>query len=201
MLQKYKNHSPRCYSWDYGKNGTYFITICTKNRTQFFGEISSGKMVLSNCGCVAEKFWLEIPLHFPFVKLDSYSIMPDHIHGLITLNKPKSIKNISELQDSFPVVTGQCSVATGKTDTILNSTTTRNLQPIGSTRFQNPGKKNVSSIIGSYKSICSKTIHLQYPEINFNWQPRFYDHIVRNMEEFRCIESYIKNNPANWPQQ
>lgn len=43
MLHKFNNRyrieSARLKGWDYGCNGTYFITICTKNRNHYFGEI------------------------------------------------------------------------------------------------------------------------------------------------------------------
>ncbi len=35
---KYSTESMRLQGWDYGSNGGYFITICTKNREHFFGE-------------------------------------------------------------------------------------------------------------------------------------------------------------------
>jgi REP element-mobilizing transposase RayT len=44
-------------------------------------------MHLSAIGEMAEKYWLEIPKHFPFVKLGAFIIMPNHVHGIIILNK------------------------------------------------------------------------------------------------------------------
>ena len=32
----------------------------------------------------------------------------------------------------------------------------------------------------------------------FNWQPKFHDHIIRNSESFERIQNYIENNPSNW---
>ena len=37
---KYRIPSTRLQTWDYGSDGFYFITICTKNRKHFFGEIA-----------------------------------------------------------------------------------------------------------------------------------------------------------------
>jgi len=42
-------------------------------------------MVLNNFGDIAEKFWLEIPNHFPNVILDEFVIMPNHVHGIMIL--------------------------------------------------------------------------------------------------------------------
>ena len=82
---KYRINSTRLKNWDYGGNALYFITICTKNREHFFGEITKGKMKLSEIGEIAKKCWLEIPEHFPFVKLDEFVVMPNHVHGIILL--------------------------------------------------------------------------------------------------------------------
>jgi hypothetical protein len=76
----------RYQGYDYSQNGFYFVTICTKNREMFFGDIKNEKIKLSDIGLIANKFWLEIPSHFPFVVLDEYAIMPDHIHGIIKIN-------------------------------------------------------------------------------------------------------------------
>ena len=75
--------SPRWKKWDYSTPGIYFITICTKNREQYFGEVRQGKMNLSQIGIIADLLWYEIKNHHKNVELDEYVIMPDHIHGII----------------------------------------------------------------------------------------------------------------------
>jgi len=74
---KYRIETGRLKNWDYGSNGYYFVTICIKDRECVFGNVDDNKMVLSESGKIAEKFWLEIPAHFPFVKLDEFIIMPE----------------------------------------------------------------------------------------------------------------------------
>lgn len=90
-MEKYKNKyriaSTRLQTWDYGSNAAYFVTICTKNRQHFFGKIRNGKMQLSDIGRMAHKYWNEIPEHFPFVKLDAFVVMPNHVHGVIIIDK------------------------------------------------------------------------------------------------------------------
>ena len=49
--------------WDYSKNGYYFITICTKDRVNYFGEIVDNEMYLSEIGIMVNKFWIEIINH------------------------------------------------------------------------------------------------------------------------------------------
>ena len=92
MVKKFKNRyrtaSTRLPFYDYGSNGSYFVTICTKNKEPWFGEIQSGIMCLSSFGQIAHQYWKEITDHFDFVELDDFIIMPDHIHGIIEIQKP-----------------------------------------------------------------------------------------------------------------
>ncbi len=89
---KYRIKTNRLQNWDYGWNGAYFVTICTKNREHYFGNIYDDKIKFTNIGKLAEKYWCEIPKHFPFVKSDVFVVMPNHIHGIIaTEHSKKSI--------------------------------------------------------------------------------------------------------------
>lgn len=88
--EKYRVELARLKNWDYGANRHYFVTICTQNRIHFFGEISNRKVHLSAIGQTAQQYWAEIPNHFEGVYLDEYVIMPDHIHGILTIDRPFS---------------------------------------------------------------------------------------------------------------
>ena len=63
MTRKFKNKyrvdTVRAKWWDYSNNGSYFVTICTKDREHFFGEISDAKMKLNEIGELAQKLWME----------------------------------------------------------------------------------------------------------------------------------------------
>ncbi len=178
---KYRIPSARLQTWDYSNNGAYFITICTQNREHFFGNIQNGIMQLSEIGKLAEQYWFEIPNHFPFVELGNFVVMPNHVHGILIINK---IDNPT-LSSTESVETRHCLVST------INLNTT-----IGSSRFQNQGKNTISSIVGSYKSIVTKTSRQTHP--NFGWQTRFHDHIIRNSKSFNIIQNYIFENPLKW---
>jgi putative transposase len=58
---------------------------------------------------------------------------------------------------------------------------------------------SLGSIIGQIKSITTKRIRklTNNPEIKI-WQPRFYEHIIRNDKELFEVRTYIKNNPVKW---
>jgi REP element-mobilizing transposase RayT len=172
-LNKYRSESARAQWWDYGWNGAYFITICTADREHFFGEIKNGKMILSPTGVIAELLWHEITNHSKFVELGDCVVMPNHIHGILILDKPNETTHT-------------------KTTTTINETK----KTISQNRFQNIGKNTVSSIIGSYKSAVTK--HANRLGLKNGWQTRFHDHIIRNDAEYQRISNYIVNNPNKW---
>lgn len=176
-LNKYRISSSRCPSWDYKHDAAYFITICTKKRENYFGEILNQNMQLSQTGVIADILWYEIKHHSKNVELDAFIMMPNHIHGIIILAKN---------DDNDVLETTHALSLPGDT---------KNDMP-AKKRFQNQGKSTLSSIVGSYKSAVSKHAHrLAY---EFEWQERFHDRIIRNLTSLGDIRNYIKNNPANW---
>ena len=83
---KYRIPSTRLQNWDYRWNGYYFVTICTENKEEYFGEIKDGKMHLSPIGIIADVLWHEIKNHAKNVELDEFIVMPNHIHGILILD-------------------------------------------------------------------------------------------------------------------
>ena len=75
----------RLKDFDYLASGAYFITIYTKNRINFFGNIENCKVNLYNYGNLAKKYWKEIPKHYNDTIIDEFIIMPNHIHGIIMI--------------------------------------------------------------------------------------------------------------------
>jgi REP element-mobilizing transposase RayT len=55
---------------------------------------------------------------------------------------------------------------------------------------------SVSTIIGHVKGAVTKWSREN--KISLQWQPRFYDHVIRDEKEYRAIKNYIINNPRNW---
>lgn len=182
---KYRISSIRAQWWDYGWNGAYFITICTQDREHYFGEIQNDKMVLSEVGIIADILWHQIPIHHKNVELDDFVVMPNHIHGILIIDKQ------SDNIDVDNVETGR--VETGHA---LSLPPLLSLPKPGSQRFQNIGKNTISSIVGSYKSAVTKHANrLGYPH---QWQKLFYDNIIKNNNDYQRISDYIVSNPENW---
>ena len=59
-----------------------------------------------------------------------------------------------------------------------------------------PQSRNLGSIVRGFKIGVTKYAHRQ--NIEFFWQARFYEHIIKTDEALRNIRGYIKNNPLNW---
>lgn len=176
---KYLISSTRLQNWDYGRNAAYFVTICTKNRFHYFGNIVDGEMQLSAIGKMAQKYWMEIPQHFPFVQLNAFVVMPNHKHGIIIIDHDDIYGDTLETPDS-----GVSTTNTGVT----------NATNITATKKWKPGVLGV--IINQYKRAV--TINARKIDPNFAWQSRFHDHIIRNNESFERICNYIISNPENW---
>ena len=81
-----KNRKPnRLKEHDYSQEGYYFVTVCTKDRKEWFGNIEKDKMTLNYYGKTAEDFWREIPAHFEGMGIDEFKIMPNHVHGIVMI--------------------------------------------------------------------------------------------------------------------
>ena len=75
----------RLRGYDYSQHGAYFVTICTRNRACLLGDVIEGEMHLSEAGHLAKVAWEDLPSHYPNVRLDAWTIMPNHVHGIIAL--------------------------------------------------------------------------------------------------------------------
>lgn len=91
---KYRIESIRLPNRDYTANGYYFVTICTYKKHCYFGNIVNNQMKLSQVGKTAQKNWQEIPNHFNNVYIDAYVIMPNHLHGIIIIDRPTEKLNL-----------------------------------------------------------------------------------------------------------
>jgi len=86
--------SIRLQGWDYSNPGMYFVTIVLQERKPKFGEILNKTVILNEIGKLIEKWWISIPNRYNNASLDSYIIMPDHLHGIISINE--SVRAIHE---------------------------------------------------------------------------------------------------------
>ncbi|WP_315790120.1 transposase [Fischerella sp. JS2] len=188
---KYRIDSTRLPAWNYASDGGYFVTICTDGKKCFFGEVVQGEMQLSAIGEIAHKLWYEIPNHFSNCQIDSFCVMPNHIHGILIINQTQ--------QDAMNHQTQQDAMNHQTQQDAMNRVSTRmDRQRGGVTGLFNPmlSKNSLSKIIRWYKGRCTFEINQIYE--GFGWQKRFYDNIIRDEFALAQIRQYIINNPINW---
>jgi len=152
MLKDYNDfyrQSHRLRGFNYSSFGFYFITICVKERNHYFGEIDNQVMRLSEMGKIARECWFEIPLHHPKVVLDEFTVMPNHLHGLLRLTVPVATQYLASKS-------AQYLASLRRTD--------------NDNRF-GPQSENLSSIIRGFKIGVKKYATIN--RIEFFWQPRF----------------------------
>ncbi|CAN5547592.1 transposase [soil metagenome] len=179
----YRVSSARLKNYNYGNKGAYFITICSKDHKNFFGKIipknsdipdkhgMKNDVELTNIGKIVRSEWIKSSLIRSDMNLefDAYIIMPNHFHGTIIIGE-NSYNKAGESKKS-------------NTDNFISA-------------FK-PQAKNLASVIRGFKSsVTSASKKLGYS--GFAWQPGYYDHIIRNYEDFQKIHEYIITNPENW---
>ena len=147
---------PRLPDYDYSQNGAYFVTICSKNKAHLFGNIvGAGHLAgphveLSSIGAVVDQHIRCIPQSYPDVFVDSFVVMPNHIHLLLRFDRASGPAG--------------CPAPTG----------------------------NLSKIIGALKSLCSREAKMPL------WQRGYYEHVIRNQEDYLACLEYVDGNPAKW---
>lgn len=172
-IQKQHRRSIRLNSYDYTQAGSYYITICTYNRESLFGKILDGHMMLNNLGEVVYDKWLSTESIRHNVTLDSFQIMPNHLHGIVTINNPNG-------KESSP----------GRGDPAGRSyeINERRLKP-----------NSLGAIIGQFKSVSAKRINILRRNSSMPvWQRNYYEHVIRNEDDLNIVRQYIQNNPLQW---
>ena len=170
--------SIRLRDYDYSKEGLYFITLCVHKQLTMLGEIVDDEMKLNDKGIITKICWDEIPSHFPNVALCEFTIMPNHIHGIINITATTAtvgVENFQPLQyTSQPLQQPS--------------------QPMPPQRneFQNIIPRSIGSIVLGFKIGTTKQIGYAI------WQRNYYEHIIRDDGDYHRIAEYIANNPAKW---
>ena len=191
---KYRIPSARWRNWDYGDEGAYFVTICTKRMKHYFGEIVNGEMNYTVLGKIVQQEWLKSIEIRPDMQLDMeyFQIMPNHVHGIVVIGKNEYNTNVDAGCTDARCTDADCGDARCR-DAMHGVSTVNTEKPLN---HFGPQSKNLSSIMRGFKSAVTTQARLL--EIPFGWQTRFHDHVIRDDDEFRRIANYIECNPANW---
>ena len=173
----------RLPGFDYSSNRYYFVTFCVERRIKTFGLITDKVMNLSDDGIIASEQLNWLGSQYPYIKVISSVIMPDHVHTIIYINPDYYV---DDSNNNSP-------------DVLPDNCVPRNtgLPPDKIDCMKYPKIKPLPEIVGAYKTTVSKKIHLA-GNIWFKWQKSYYDHIIRNERELARIIKYIEKNPENW---
>jgi putative transposase len=80
-----QRRSVRLRGYDYRQAGAYFVTVCTRARECLFGSVLNCEMQVNDIGRTAWLVWEELPKKFTDITLDAFTVMPNHIHGIIVV--------------------------------------------------------------------------------------------------------------------
>lgn len=172
----HRRKSIRLQGYDYSQAGAYFITVCTHNRVPLFGEIVDGVMVLNSAGQIVEKCWCAIPEHFPQVTLDEFVVMPNHVHGIITVGANNHLP-----QHYLPLPSDETPIQSNEPPRPLQHGTSR----------------TIGSMVRGFKIGVTRWFRAN-TDIHAVWQRNYYEHIIRNEDAYLKIAEYIQTNPQRW---
>ena len=172
---KYRIESTRLRGWDYSQPGPYYVTICTRDKYPWFGQVLDGDVKLSAVGCLALRCLHDLPHRFGHVSLDAHVVMPDHIHAILALTTASANTRACPVQQSRE--------GDGGTSPMMARISSR------------PGSLPV--VLSSFKGGVTRRARSEL-QVGFSWQPRYYDHVIRDDDELTRIRSYIADNPRNW---
>ena len=213
---KYHRRSLRLTGYDYSQAGAYFITTCAQDRACLFGDVVGGQMHLNDAGRMVLAEWDSLPVRFPAVELDEFGIMPNHIHGIITIatgtggtdqatvdREPtaSAIERATELTRHVGATLVVALPGPGPgLDLVEPGGATTRVAPTGDAGRQ----PRLGDIIGALKSRTTDLYihavkHSGWPPFRGRlWQRNYHEHVIRSERSLNRIRQYILDNPANW---
>ncbi len=172
----------------YATQGHYFVTLCVRNRDPLLGDIAGEAMRLSDLGKIVREEWLALPKRFPTVRLDAFTIMPNHTHGIVTI--------VGVPLAGTPSIDQPHGIGMGNSHPTASDTPTD--------RAGASPAPTLGTIIGAFKSLsdrrCRTTAIAGHPNHRFGrlWQRNYHDHIVIGKDELERIRAYIVGNVKAW---
>lgn len=167
----HRRRSIRISRYDYATPGSYFITIIVEKRRCLFGEITDGAMRLNGSGRIASEEWVRTAEIRPDVTLDAFVVMPNHIHGIITIRGAVELTPGDVFNPRRSAV--EC--------------------------FGIPISNSIPTIVRSFKAAATKRINLlRGAQDQPVWQRGYYEHVIRNEDALRKFRLYVEHNPRMW---
>ncbi|SYZ72078.1 conserved hypothetical protein [Candidatus Zixiibacteriota bacterium] len=122
-----RRRSMRLKDYDYSREGMYFVTVVTHQRTELFGQLDNGQVKLNDFGHLVLLEWEQTAKMRPNIELDQMVIMPNHIHGIIAIIEAKGVcqyaptKRRSPSQTIGSIIRGFKSTTTSRINKLRNS--------------------------------------------------------------------------------
>ena len=147
--------------YNYSEVGIYYITICTFNKEKTlcsidekicdinFDEVEFEKYIkYTDIGLICKEAIDNIHTNYKNITVDSFAIMPNHIHMILSVESNEEIK--------------------------------------------------ISQVVSYFKSYVSREYNKKTKKKNDIWQKSFYEHVVRNDDDYKRILEYVVYNPMKW---
>ena len=207
---RYRIPSARA-SWHDYDDGAYFVTICTGHREHYFGDIYDGQMHMTAIGQIVANNLQTVSAHYQYAEIPLSVIMPNHLHAIVIIDGTKipCIRRDNAYHDDNKNEMAPNATTDHRRDASRHVSTiaARHVSTIAAHGVCTIGKNPkmqltanqsgwLSVCIGGIKSAITKYAHEN--KIDFEWQSRFHDHIVRDSGEMDRIANYIKNNVGLW---
>jgi REP element-mobilizing transposase RayT len=97
MYERPVRKPTRLREFDYASAGVYFITMCVQHMEPRFGAIMDGEIVPNTAGEMVARLWEENITRYPGTELDTYVVMPDHMHAIVFLGTDPNIDHNASL--------------------------------------------------------------------------------------------------------
>ncbi len=168
----YAHHrrSLRLPGYSYATPGAYFITVCACNRGCLFGEVTAGEMRLNECGNIVKEEWLKTGILRPYLAMDEFVVMPNHVHGIVIIDSNGS-RGIARYAPT--------------------ETTT--------SQFGHLSPCSIAAIVRAFKAAATRRVNelRRAPGVPV-WQRGYYEHVIRGEDDLNSVREYVRYNPSKW---
>lgn len=166
----YARKSLRLKGYDYRMGGAYFVTICAHRHADLFGTLDGDAVRHSAIGRIVVEEWDQTADLRPYIELDAFVLMPNHLHGVI--------------------------VICGDDDSNNRGLPSANAAQRNDGQLQ---AGSLGAVIGRFKGKVTRRVRRLPNYHNLQvWQRNYFDHIIRSENSLQDIRKYIMANPARW---
>ena len=186
---EYRRNTTRLKGYDYALPGAYFVTLCTQNRECLYGVVEEDEMLLNDFGKIVDEEWRRTPFIRPDVTLDTFIIMPNHLHGIIMIH-----------ERSTAAANGPQAVEATRRVAPTHVYGLHAKRPLADPhRPKGAPSGSLGAIVGQFKSVSARRINrTRSTPGSVVWQRGFHEHVIRSEESLARIREYIAGNPAKW---